>query len=205
MPFRQDRVLRLLVAWLVLVWLWSAINPTDYEIWVIENLLVAGYVALLVLTQRRLRFSNASYALFVLFMTLHLVGAHYSYAEVPLGRWLQALYEGDRNPYDRIVHFAFGLLIAYPMWEALLRSARTTPAWSYFLAVTGILAFSAFYELLEAAIVVMLPHVDIAWLATQGDPWDTHKDTALAFAGGILAMLFTRWRVGRYGIPFHRR
>lgn len=198
-PFRQNNVLRLIVAWLALVWLWSAISPVDREVWFIENFLVFAYATLLVLTYRRFRFSNTSYGLFAIFMTLHLIGAHYTYAQVPAGLWLQTAFDAVRNPYDRIVHLGFGLLLAYPMWEALVRAARVRLAWSYFLAVTGILAFSAFYELLEAFVVVVLPHVDAAWLCTQGDIWDAHKDSGLAFGGGILTMLFVRWRVRRRG------
>ena len=198
-PFRQNGGLKLIVAWLALVWLWSAIAPVDREIWVIENVLVFAYVGLLAGTYRRFRFSNLSYALFALFMTLHLVGAHYTYLQVPAGQWVQALLGLERNPYDRIVHFGFGLLLAYPMWEVLIRAARIRLSWSYFVAVNGILAFGAFYELLEALVVIVAPHVDAAWLCTQGDIWDAHKDTALGFAGGIITMLLVRWQVGRRG------
>ena len=197
--FRENTALKLTVAWLILVWAWSAIDPVDREIWVIENFLVFAYVGLLVVTYRTFRFSNLSYGLFALFMTLHLVGAHYTYAEVPAGHWIQSLFALERNPYDRIVHLSFGLLLAYPMWEVLIRAARVRLSWSYFVAVNGILAFGAFYELLEALVVIVAPHVDAAWLCMQGDIWDAHKDTALGFFGGIVTMLLVRWQVHRRG------
>ena len=197
--FRQNNALKLTVAWLVIIWVWAAIEPIDREIWLIENVLVFSYVALLILTYRYFRFSNLSYGFFALFMTLHLVGAHYTYLEVPIGQWIQAFFDLERNPYDRMVHLAFGVLIAYPMWEALIRAAHIRLSWSYFVAVNGILAFGAFYELLEALVVIVAPHVDAAWLCTQGDIWDAHKDTGLGFVGGIITMLLVRWQVGRRG------
>ena len=82
--------------------------------WLLENLLVFFYAALLIVTYRWFRFSNLSYALFTLFISLHLLGAHYTYSETPFGFWLQDWFGFERNHYDRIVHFCFGLLIAYP-------------------------------------------------------------------------------------------
>ena len=115
--FADNRVLQALVAWLVGLWLLTAIAPFNRFDWLLENLLVFIYGALLVATYRRFQFSNLSYALFALFLSLHLVGAHYTYAETPFGFWLQDQLDLSRNHYDRIVHFAFGLLLAYGvMW-----------------------------------------------------------------------------------------
>ena len=153
------------------------------------NLLVFIYSGLLVASYRRFAFSNLSYGLFTVFLSLHLVGAHYTYEHTPPGLWLQVLFDIERNHYDRIVHFAFGLLIAYPFREILQRAAGVRPAWSYFLAVSCILAFSAFYELLEAAVAaVVSPELGAAYLGTQGDSWDAQKDAFLAFSGALLAM-----------------
>ena len=184
------------MGWLALVWLWSGVGPGDREIWLIENLLVVAYFSLLIGTYRRFQFSNLSYAMFGLFMTMHLIGSHYTYAEVPLGRWLGELLGEERNHYDRIVHFSFGLLLAYPMREALIRAAGLRVSWSYFTALCGILGFSVFYELLEAFIVFLFPESEAPWLCTQGDEWDSQKDSAVAFAGGIIAMV-TTWAIYR--------
>jgi putative membrane protein len=185
-PFRRNRPLQGMVAWLLLLWVVTAIRPWYPRDWLLENLLVFAYALLLVFTYRRFAFSNLSYGLFTVFLSLHLVGAHYTYSEVPFGFWLRDLLGGPRNPYDRIVHFAFGLLIAYPFREILLRAAGVKPAWSGFLAVTAVLGFSAFYEGLEAVTAMTVsPELGAAYLGTQGDEWDATKDMLLAMAGAL--------------------
>lgn len=189
-PFRSNRVLHGLLLWLVVLWIITAINPLFPRDWLLENLLVFIYAALLVTTYRRFTFSNLSYGLFILFLSLHLVGAHYTYAETPFGFWLQDLFDLERNHYDRIVHFSFGLLIAYPMQEILLRKSGLNRAWSYFIAINCIMAFSAFYEVMEIiAAAIVSPELGDAYLGTQGDVWDAQKDAFLAFIGSIIAML----------------
>jgi len=183
---------------LIALWIITAIDPLYPRDWLLENLLVFFYGILLIMTYRWFKFSNLSYALFTLFLSLHLVGAHYTYAETPFGFWLQGLFDLERNHYDRIVHFSFGLLIAYPFHEILIRQSGIKIAWSYFLAVSGILAFSAFYELLEGiTAMIVSPELGTAYLGTQGDEWDAQKDAFLAFSGAIIAMLATWWRVSK--------
>jgi len=190
--FRTNRLLQGLVAWIVVLWIITAINPLYPRDWFLENLLVFIYGALLVYTYRRFKFSNTSYVLFVVFLSLHLVGAHYTYAETPFGFWIQQFFDLERNHYDRIVHFAYGLLCAYPLREVLLRQAKVKLQWSYFLAVSLILAFSAFYEVLEGVVAMIVsPELGSAYLGTQGDEWDAQKDSFLAFTGAIIAMILT--------------
>jgi putative membrane protein len=181
-----------MVLWLAALWIVTAINPLYPRDWLIENLLVFIYSALLVFSYRSFKFSNLSYALFTLFLSLHLIGAHYTYSEVPFGFWLQSLFDVERNHYDRIVHFNFGLLIAYPFREILLRQAKVKPEWSYFLSVSVILGFSAFYEVMEGVVAMLVePELGIAYLGTQGDEWDAQKDSFLAFSGAVIAMLLS--------------
>lgn len=188
-----------MIAWLVLFWLAMAIEPWYPYDWLLENLLVVAYAAVLVLTYRRFAFSNLSYGLFTLFMTLHLIGAHYTYSETPFGFWLKDWFDLARNPYDRLVHFAYGLLIAYPFREILMRVAHVTKAWSYFLAVNLVLSFSAFYELLESWVAMIVsPELGVVYLGTQGDVWDAQQDMLLALLGAICAMLIT-WLAERGG------
>jgi len=192
--FRKNRFLQLLLVWLLALWVVTAIEPFNRRDWLLENLLVFIYGGLLVATYRRFAFSNLSYGLFAVFMTLHLVGAHYTYSEVPFGFWLQDALGLSRNHYDRIVHFSFGLLIGYPFRELLLRAAGIRPAWSYLMALVTVLGFSGFYEALEGIVAVIVsPELGAAYLGTQGDEWDAQKDTALAFTGAVLAMAITWW------------
>jgi putative membrane protein len=182
-----------MVVWLVALWIITAINPLYPRDWFIENLLVFVYGALLIFTYPRFKFSNASYAMFSVFLSLHLVGAHYTYSETPFGYWIQPLFDFERNHYDRIVHFSFGLLIAYPFREILLRQVQVKPQWSYFLSVSLVLAFSAFYEVMEGVVAMIVsPELGSAYLGTQGDEWDAQKDSFLAFAGSVIAM-FIAW------------
>jgi putative membrane protein len=181
-----------MAAWLVLLWLITAIEPFDRRDWFLENLLVFFYGGLLLLTYRRFRFSVLSYLLFTVFISLHLVGAHYTYSEVPFGFWLQDALGLVRNHYDRIVHFSFGLLIAYPLREWLLRVTGVRRGWSYFMTIALVLAFSGFYELMEGMVAMIVsPELGMAYLGTQGDEWDSQEDMFLAFSGVVLAMLVT--------------
>jgi putative membrane protein len=192
MPFSTNRPLQGMLLWLVLLWVVTAIEPFDRRDWLLENLLVFIYGFLLLVTYRRFAFSNLSYGLFTVFLSLHLVGAHYTYAETPPGYWLQELFDLQRNHYDRIVHFSFGLLIAYPFRELLLRAADVRKSWSYLLAVTLVLAFSGIYEIIEAIVAqIVSPELGSAYLGTQGDEWDAQKDAFEAFVGAVVAMTIT--------------
>ena len=197
LPFRHNRPLQVMVLWLLVLWIITAIEPFNRRDWLLENLLVFVYSGLLVFSYPRFAFSNLSYALFTVFLSLHLIGAHYTYAETPFGFWLQDLFDFRRNHYDRLVHFSFGLLIAYPFRELLLRAAGVRPGWSYILAIIVVLAFSGFYEMLEGIVAVTVsPELGAAYLGTQGDVWDAHKDMALASLGALLAMLITAASAG---------
>jgi putative membrane protein len=146
--------------------------------------------AVLIPGYRRFRFSNTSYALLTVFLTLHMAGAHYTYAETPLGFWLQDWFGFERNHYDRLVHFSFGLLLVLPLREYLLSRSGVTAGWSYLFSVVVVMALSAFYEIIEMlAAVVVSPELGTAYLGTQGDEWDAQKDSALASAGAIVAVV----------------
>lgn len=196
--FAENHVLQAFVIWLLGLWIVTAIAPFNRFDWLLENLLVFVYGALLVVTYRRFAFSNLSYGLFTVFLSLHLVGAHYTYSETPLGFWLQEWLDLSRNHYDRIVHFSFGLLLGYPFRELLMRAAGVNRPWSYVLVMVTVLGFSGFYEALEGVVAVIVsPELGAAYLGTQGDEWDAQKDTALAFFGSAVAMTLV-WSWERY-------
>lgn len=190
--FTRNRLLQGLLAWYVAFWLWMAISPVDRRDWLLENLLALLLVATLLITYRWFRFSNLSYFLITLFMTLHAVGAHYTYAQVPLGFWLKEAFSLSRNHFDRIVHFAFGLLLAYPIREILVRLARVGGVWACSLPVIAILALSGFFEILESWVAQLVsPDLGAAYLGTQGDEWDAQKDMTGALAGALIAVVLT--------------
>jgi len=172
-----------------LFWTWLAISPIDRRDWLLENLLSLALVAVLVLTYRRFQFSTISYCLIGLFMTLHAIGAHYTYAEVPFGFWLKDFLSLSRNPFDRIAHFSYGFLLVYPLRELLMRLAGVRGLWASYLSVSGILAQSGFFEVVEAVVASSVsPELGSTYLGTQGDEWDAQKDMAAALAGALLTM-----------------
>jgi len=190
--FSKNRFAQVLVGWYAVVWIVTAIAPLDRKDWFLENLLVVALVAILAGTYRAFPLSDLSYLLITAFMTLHAVGAHYTYSEVPLGYWIQHAFGFSRNPFDRIVHCSFGLLMAYPIREVFLRVANARGFWAYYLPLDVTLAFSALYEIMEMVIATMVaPGTGAAWLGTQGDIWDAQKDMGLAALGALLCMVVT--------------
>ncbi|MBZ5696314.1 MAG: DUF2238 domain-containing protein [Acidobacteriia bacterium] len=196
--------LGLLLAFLI-AWIWSAIHPSFPRDWFLENVLVLIFAPIVLLLARYFRLSNLSYTLITLFMILHLVGAHYTYAEVPFGYVLQRWLGADRNMYDRLVHFSFGFLIAYPIREVFMRLAKTKGFWSFYLPFDVTLAFSAAYEILEWVVASKVePASAMAYLGTQGDIWDAQKDMLSAGVGAVLAMVVIALINWRYNPGFLR-
>lgn len=190
--FRNHRLLQALVVWYALVWVVTAVRPLDRHDWFLENLLVIVMVVVLVGTYRAFPLSDLSYMLIAVFMTLHAVGAHYTYSEVPFGYWMRDHLGFARNPFDRVVHFSFGLLMAYPIREVFLRVANARGFWAYYLPLDVTLAFSALYEIMEMVVATMVaPGTGDAWLGTQGDIWDAQKDMGLAALGALICMVVT--------------
>jgi putative membrane protein len=187
-----------------------AIAPHDRADWALENALMFGGVAVLVSTRRALPLSRVSYTLIFVFLCLHSVGAHYTYSEVPYQSWVATLTGRDaasegRNHYDRFVHFSYGLLLAYPIREVFLRVADVRGFWGYYLPLDVTMATSMLYELIEwGAAVLFGGDLGVAYLGTQGDPWDAQKDMALATVGACIAMLITAALNWRYQRDFAR-
>ena len=150
-----------------LLWTWLAIAPVNRRDWLLENLLAFALVVLLVLTYRQFQFSDVSYGLIACFMTLHAVGAHYTYAEVPFGFWLKDLFSLSRNPFDRIVHFAYGALLAYPVREALIRLAGVRGVGSYYLPASLILAQSGLFEIIESVVAAFVSQNSAARISAR--------------------------------------
>jgi putative membrane protein len=192
-PFLANRLLQLFILVFFCVWLATFIHTPNPANWFTENALT--FICLLVLTStyRRFTFSQLSYCLFFIYLLLHIYGAEYTYAENPFGYWLKDNLHLDRNPYDRIVHFSFGLMMAYPMRD-YFKNYFNWPNWvCWVLPVEITLSFSAAYELLEWLVAdVFFPSEGVAYLGTQGDVWDAQKDMSSAFVGAIVSMIFFR-------------
>ena len=172
-------------------WVLMAIDPLDRADWAVENVLVLFGAALLGFTYKSFPLSRISYTCIFVFMMLHALGAHYTYAKVPYQEWFP-VFEGGRNHFDRLVHFAYGLLLAYPIREMFLRIGNMRGFWGYFLPLDLTMSTSMLYELIEwLAAIVLGGDLGAAYLGTQGDVWDAHKDMALASLGALIAMVVT--------------
>ncbi|MCG6576028.1 DUF2238 domain-containing protein [Pseudomonas sp. AF32] len=182
-----------------LLWIGLAIAPMKRSDWLAENLLVIALLVVLVTVHRRFSFSRLSATLIFVFLCIHEVGAHYTYAKVPYNQWWQALTHApsldqlmgfQRNQFDRLVHFSYGLLLAYPVREALLRIVPTRGSSSYFLAWSLILASSAIYEIIEwIGGAYMGGDTAKAFIGAQQDPWDSQKDMTLAALAAFVTLL----------------
>lgn len=195
-PFGRNRLLQGLLGLFALFWLLAAIGPEDRFDWFLENLLVFLTVGLLVFMHRRWPLSDLSYLLLFLFLSLHVMGSHYTYSKTPVGFWLQDWLAQDRNHYDRIVHFCFGLFLTYPLQEVFLRYTKVSYSISMLIAFALIATLSGLYEIIEWIVAILVSsEAAMAYLGTQGDPFDAQKDSALAIVGALVALAVTQ--IGR--------
>ena len=178
-----------LFAWYLLLSGWTAYGPVDREFWAIASILPACLVVGLIVLHRWMPLSPLSYVLITLFLSLHTIGVHYTYAQVPIGAWMdQALHLG-RNHFDRVVHFSFGFLLAYPMEEAFRLLAHARGWVLYYLPVMTILGLSGLWEIVESWVAgAVHPELGITYLGSQGDIWDAQKDMAAALYGAMLCV-----------------
>jgi putative membrane protein len=177
------------------------ISPVSRSTWIAENMLVVFLAGVLIFASyKNFRFSRISYTLMFLFLVLHEVGAHYTYSLVPYDEWSRdafgvtasEIFGFQRNHFDRAIHFAYGLLFAYPIREIFLRVANVRGFWGYFLPLDLTMSTSMIYELIEWGYAMIAGgDAGAAYLGTQGDVWDAHKDMALASLGALIAMGIT--------------
>ncbi|MEW9700013.1 DUF2238 domain-containing protein [Paenibacillus sp. SI8] len=189
-PFAKNWLLHLIIVVYAGLWIWLAIAPYSRFDWVLENLLIWAVLIALVSTYYHFAFCNLSYALIAIFLLLHTVGAHYSYNENVVDIWLKQIFHTERDNYDRLVHFGYGLLLAYPIREVMRAWTALGSKWLYVITCTIVLATGALYELIEMWVAhIVAPEIGTMFLGIQGDPWDSHHDMELALYGAVLAMV----------------
>jgi putative membrane protein len=188
--FSRSLLLKFLLVWYVGFSVTMAIAPADRQFWAVASILPILLVVCLVVTHRTLPLSNTSYILVTLYLTLHTIGVHYTYAKVPAGVWLGQFLDLHRNHFDRIVHFSFGFLLTYPL-EELFRLLTRVRGWVlYYIPVITILGLSGLWEIIESWVARLVrPDLGLAVLGSQGDVWDAQKDMTAAFYGSILSLL----------------
>jgi putative membrane protein len=206
--FNPRYPLVLLILFLLYAAAW-AVHPVDFKDWALENALTAIFLAFLIISYKRLPLSNISYTCIFVFLCLHTIGSHYTYSLVPYNEWtmkvfgrsLNSMLGWQRNHFDRLVHFNFGFLLAYPIRELFLRIAGVRGFWGYYLPLDVTISFSAVYELIEWTAAVKLGgELGTAYVGDQGDVWDAQKDMALASVGALVSMCvvaFINWKFDR--------
>lgn len=184
-----DAELWLLFAVTLLALLYSAIAPYDRLTWVLEVAWVVVGLPVLIATRRRFPLTPLLYRLLALHALILIVGGYYTYARVPAGFWAADLFGWSRNNYDRLGHLAQGFVPAILAREILARrSPLGGSRWLPVVVVGFCLAFSAFFELIEWWSALILGADADAYLATQGDPWDTQSDMFCALLGALVAV-----------------
>lgn len=187
---KETRLTAILLALTLVILLWSNIGPKDRLTWFLEVAPVLIALPLLTYTRYSFPLTPLLYILIFIHAVILMVGGHYTYAETPIGYWMQELFDLKRNHYDRLGHFAQGFVPAILAREILLRTTTLVPGKMLFFIVTSIcLAFSAFYEMIEWWTALLYGASAEAFLATQGDVWDTQWDMFLALTGAIIAQL----------------
>jgi len=188
---RNDYLFHLvLLLSLIAILAWSFINCYDFFTWILEAAPAVLGILILIIIYQRFRFTNLAYVLIWLYAIILLVGAHYTYARMPLFNWLRDTFELSRNHYDRLGHLAQGFVPAILAREILLRkSSLRQGGWLVFTVICSCLAISAVYEIFEWLVAVTSGDDAVAFLATQGDVWDTQKDMALCLIGAVTALI----------------
>ncbi|MEO6202110.1 MAG: DUF2238 domain-containing protein [Nitrospirales bacterium] len=176
-----------LLLWYVGFFLFMGMAPYDPESWAFANILPLLFVGVLTITYRQLPFSVVSYVLLAVFLTLHTIGSHYTYAQVPFGLWLEELFTLPRNHFDRIVHFCFGLLFAQPLFE-LFGRIPGIPRWiRASMVLLSLVGLGGLWEILESWVTrIVHPELGLAYLGAQGDIWDAQKDMAATLYGALI-------------------
>jgi len=174
----------------VVVLIWSAINPKDYLVWLLETgPMMAGGVVL-AFTYKSFKLTPLSYFWLMFFFMIFAVGGHYTYAEVPLFNYIQEVCGHSRNNFDKLAHFFQGFIPAILAREVFVRkNVFQHRGWMNFCVVCFCLALSAFYELIEWWAALISEEAAESFLGTQGYIWDTQSDMGLALLGSIISLV----------------
>ena len=176
----------------IIVWIIMAINPKYPQDWLLENVLVFLIFPLIIWMDKKNNYTLLSIILLLIFASLHSLGTHYTYAEMEHFDVITQFFGFERNHFDRLVHFLFGLLVFRILFEMItpgISSVKTALLFTFAM----IISISALYETLEwLAAITFHPELGIAFLGTQGDVWDAQKDTLVAMIGALINLFFYR-------------
>ncbi len=173
------------------VLIWSAVSPKDQFTWFLEVIPALIGLIVLALTYKKFPLTPLLYTLILIHMVILMVGGHYTYAEVPLFDWIKEVLDQSRNNYDKVGHFAQGFMPAILARELLIRKniVEGSKIWLNYIILSIVLAFSAFYELIEWWVALATGEDAEAFLGTQGYMWDTQSDMMYALIGAVVALI----------------
>jgi putative membrane protein len=170
--------------------IWSVINPRDMVTWIMEAAPALAALIILMLTYKKFRFTRLVYWCILIHCIILLIGAHYTYARVPLFDYLKDALDLSRNNYDKVGHLAQGFIPALVARELLIRTSPLRPGkWLFWIVTCICLAISAFYEIIEWWAALAFGRSAESFLGTQGYVWDTQSDMLMALIGAILAQI----------------
>ncbi len=181
---------KLAYALYIVVWMIMAINPKYPQDWLLENVLVFIFFPFVIWMDKKHNYTLLSIIFLLIFSSLHSLGSHYTYAEMEHFNAITEFFGFERNHFDRLVHFLFGLLVFRILFEMIMPSVNTVKTALVF-TFTMIVSISSFYELLEwLAVAILQPDLGMAFLGIQGDIWDAQKDTFVALVGALINIVF---------------
>lgn len=175
----------------------ASIEPLEWSSYLLHQLGTLLFLALMLSAYHYRYIGSRSYTFASLFLVIHIIGARYLYSYVPYDDWTQQLFnvrlselfDWQRNMYDRLVHFSYGLLLFSAMFESA-KSIFTIQSTKRLIAIALMINMSSslLYELIEWSIAMTLsPEAAEAYNGQQGDVWDAHKDMTVALLGGLIA------------------
>ena len=186
-PFTKNNFYKIIAALFVIIWIAFYATAIDKTDWWIENILVFIFIVVLAATQKHFLFSDVSLLFLFLFLFVHIYGAQAAYTHNALGEFFRDTWHLKRNPYDRIVHFSFGLLLAYPTVDLLYNKFKVPQKWVGTITNMGILCLATIFELIEWGVSEFTTkETGETYVATQGDVWDAQKDIILACIGSMI-------------------
>ena len=200
---KKENYPRILLILFLIIFLISAVNPNYMIVWVYENIITIVFLFLLIITYKKFKFSNLTYTLLFILLVLHAIGSHYSYSEMPLFDLIKDNFNLERNNYDRLVHFLFGFIFYFPVYEIISWKFKIKSFWAYLIAFLIITGFKGIYEVIEYVSILISKNdvIGTNFLGMQGDQWDAQKDMILGMIGALLAWIFI-WIKNR--IPFRK-
>lgn len=186
-PFRKDKPVHFMLIIYIVVFIFLSLRPADTFEWWYGSLYSAILIGVLAVLYKKCRLTNLSYAGVLSLLILHSIGAHYTYSLCPVGEWLRNIFAFERNNYDRLVSFAFGLFVSLPIMEILFHKLRLRYIEACLMAVVVVLAVCALDTLAQmyTALFISMKHAEAG---LQGDIWNTQKDISIRLLGAVINM-----------------